>query len=273
MPIMTMMTQQAGEGPPPPYVAKAVHFDGATLLKSLDFTGGVVSAKGTFYNWYKCSQTDVDNNHPLSTLSNGDAGLAASQFNSYVDTSHYGAGVYPYLFQLNDAAFTNDIGFYGNADIDVATDTWQLSAFSWDIDFGVGLKHLQSLQNGVLQTVSIAFEDGAAFSVDWSIPAMFVGAFIDNTEKFFGDLSDMYLNIETNVDLSDPTVVAKIISGGKPVDQGASGSNLTGSRPFLFLAGDATGYLANKGYGVIGDNGGVFTVTGSLTNASSSPSD
>jgi len=54
---------------------------------------------------------------------------------------------------------------------------------------------------------------------------------------------------------------------GKPVFLGSDGSLPTGVAPAMFFSGDSTAFATNRG------TGGPFTLTGSLTNASTSPSD
>jgi hypothetical protein len=54
---------------------------------------------------------------------------------------------------------------------------------------------------------------------------------------------------------------------GKPVNLGTNGQTPTGTIPAMFFSGDASGFPTNQG------TGGAFTLTGSLTNASTSPSD
>jgi hypothetical protein len=65
-----------------------------------------------------------------------------------------------------------------------------------------------------------------------------------------------------------PATIAKFFSAaGKPVALGADGSTPTGTAPRIFFSGDNSSFATNKG------TGGSFTLTGSLTNASTSPSD
>lgn len=82
------------------------------------------------------------------------------------------------------------------------------------------------------------------------------------------ELADFYFD-NSFIDLSNAANMAKFRDAvtGKPVALGADGSGPTGSQPVCFLSGPASSFNINRGYG------GDFTVTGSPTDASTSPSD
>jgi hypothetical protein len=89
------------------------------------------------------------------------------------------------------------------------------------------------------------------------------------------DLSNFILVIgQPFFDLSDTANVNKLFSpDNKAISWGADGSLVTGTIPWVFFSGDATDYGGNLG------GGGDFVPTnfaygdGTLTNASTSPSD
>ncbi len=68
-----------------------------------------------------------------------------------------------------------------------------------------------------------------------------------------------------------PATLAKFISGGKPVNLGATGATPTGSAPAIFLRRAPS--AAASTFGTNLGTGGAFIIVGSLTNAPSSPSD
>ena len=79
--------------------------------------------------------------------------------------------------------------------------------------------------------------------------------------------SDLWIEY-THLDLDVVGNRRKFISGDKkPVFLGTDGSKPTGSAPPVYFSGDATDFSTNKG------DGGAFTLTGTLTNSSTSPSD
>ena len=83
---------------------------------------------------------------------------------------------------------------------------------------------------------------------------------------------DMYLNIDTFLDLSVAANVQKFRSAaGKPVDLGADGSTPTGAQPTGFFHLDVGETAAN--WAVNAGDGGGMTVTGALATASTSPTD
>lgn len=85
------------------------------------------------------------------------------------------------------------------------------------------------------------------------------------------DLADVWIapGVSLLVDGDIPEVTRRkfISAAGKPVDLGADGSTPTGTAPAIFFSGDAAAFVTNRG------TGGAFTLTGSLTDADSSPSD
>jgi hypothetical protein len=87
-----------------------------------------------------------------------------------------------------------------------------------------------------------------------------------------GDLADLWIApgvslLDGSGDIATSTRRKLIDASGKPVDLGSDGSIPTGTAPSVFLSGNASSFSTNKG------TGGAFTTTGTLTDATSSPSD
>jgi PKD repeat protein len=169
-----------------PYVAPAVHFDGATQLYTRTFSG-ISSSVGTFFHWFKCASTPsvlstianfVDTGtQPASPLPKTDG---TNQANFYV-----GSGGQPYYqYQVNDALQISDAGI--SAHVDVETDTWTLIAISWDVNAIAGSRTYQILLGNVLQTVVKDWEDGIAFAIDWSVGDFIVGVMDGNSMVLIG---------------------------------------------------------------------------------------
>lgn len=96
----------------------------------------------------------------------------------------------------------------------------------------------------------------------WAIGAFAPGG----TEKYYGDLADLWIDFDNKIDLSvEANRRAFIDAGGKPVNLGSDGSAPTGSAPDIFLSGDTDSWHTNKG------TGGGFTENGALTTATTSP--
>lgn len=85
---------------------------------------------------------------------------------------------------------------------------------------------------------------------------------------YHGDVSELWFDPSTYIDFSVESNRRKFITSiGNPVNVGSSGQNPTGSSPYIFLSGDTATWHTNKG------TGGGFTENGTLTTASTSPSD
>lgn len=87
--------------------------------------------------------------------------------------------------------------------------------------------------------------------------------------KLNADLSELWFNTE-HVDISVEANRRKFIdASGKPADLGSDGSTATGTQPLVYFRGNATVWNAGTNSG----SGGDFTMTGEVTDASTSPSD
>ena len=87
------------------------------------------------------------------------------------------------------------------------------------------------------------------------------------TPLFTGDIADVYIAPGQFIDFSVEANRRKFISAdGKPVDLGSNCSTPTGTAPAVCFSGNASSFGTNKG------TGGAFTLTGTLTDAVTSPS-
>ena len=147
---------------------------------------------------------------------------------------------------------------YINATPFLAASGWTHFAISRDS----GINRWQVYINGVEDT----FGTWVAGTMDFTAAGgMRFGANNSATNFLNSDIADFYFNIGESLDLS--TDITKFIASGKPVDLGADGSTPTGTAPIIFFKGNATTFPDNLG------TGGAFTVTGTLANATTSPSD
>lgn len=86
--------------------------------------------------------------------------------------------------------------------------------------------------------------------------------------EYTGDLYDFWFGTGEWLDLSTTSNRRKFIdASGNPVFLGATGGVPTGSAPIMFFSGPTASWHENKG------TGGTFTKIGTLTTASTSPSD
>lgn len=96
---------------------------------------------------------------------------------------------------------------------------------------------------------------------DWN-----VGQQQGGTNRYNGDLADLWIDFGTYIDFSIEANRRKFISAeGMPKYLGKDGSLPTGNRPDIFLSGDTITFHSNHG------TGGGFTKNGELTPASSQP--
>lgn len=91
-----------------------------------------------------------------------------------------------------------------------------------------------------------------------------VGAQVNGSSKFDGDIEFLYINFTEKVLISTEANRRLFFdSRGAPVSLGADGSTPTGTAPHVYLSGALATWHTNKG------TGGGFTVTGTLTAATS----
>ncbi len=251
----------AGSGGGGGYTASAVHFDGTqTLTRSSALTGVSASARGTVslwvraHNWQDANRDFwfLDNNIFNTTFYNGTLdGVTAGMI---VNTGPaVGGGSY---WQTDQSA--------------MAIDTWYHVLFSVDTNHADGSKWFALYINGVLQNVIDSADGHPAYSIDWDNSGGFsVCASDQDDPSTIADFCDVQifpgLRIVKVDNTIDPTNIANFISGGKPVDPAVAAAAY--GAPAILFSGDATTFPTNQG------TGGSFTLTGSLTNASSSPSD
>jgi hypothetical protein len=80
-------------------------------------------------------------------------------------------------------------------------------------------------------------------------------------------MADVWIGAGQSLDLSILANRRRFISfDKKPVDLGQQGKTPTGMRPTIFFSGDADRFPDNRG------TGGDFTLVGTLSNATTSPS-
>ena len=102
--------------------------------------------------------------------------------------------------------------------------------------------------------------------IDFTPTTTSVGGRTTGSNKFDGDIADLWLSMGTYIDLSVEANREKFLnSNSSPVYLGADGSTPTGSQPDVFLSGATENWHTNLG------SGGGFTENGALTDATSNP--
>jgi len=223
---------------------------GQYMRRGSDLTGNADGQKGTWSVWVRLDGGDTTN---MQIVCN------TGQF-TYIRRNITN------LFEIdaNTSAGGAGVNFFSNNTYTSGA-TWRHVLASYDGSTGAFAMYVND--------VSDLLAGGAALNVtydytraDWSVG--------DNTagiQLFNGALAEIFFH-ENYIDLSVTSNRRKFISAtGKPVNLGATGSIPFGVQPIIYFSskpGDsATTFNTNLG------SGGNFTITGSPTVASSSPSD
>lgn len=242
------------------YVAQAVHFDGAnTALVNLALAstdGGTVSFSFWIY---------------LASEQGGREMVAVEPQGAYlteVDTQNAIGNKYnPQMFFWN-ATRTEHFSF-SNATNGGNYGMWHNVVGSVKTDLAVGNKIQAVYLDDILLDFAIS-DISAAFNTAFNGLSFYLGDDGYGDGATF-DLADFWwapnVSLLSGSTIPEATRRLFIDASGKPVYLGASGELPTGTPPAVFFSGDASSFATNKG------TGGPFTLTGSLTNASTSPSD
>jgi hypothetical protein len=133
----------------------------------------------------------------------------------------------------------------------VATE-WVHALASWNLATGV----LQFAINDVLSTVITVNTND---TIDYTDTNFAVGSEVATTNKVNGRIADLWVSMNTHIDLSVTANRRKFIdANGRPAFLGETGELPTGSSPHVFLSGAISTWHTNKGFG------GPFTLNGEL---------
>lgn len=143
-----------------------------------------------------------------------------------------------------------------------ASSAWHWFAASWDLAENKNLSRLY-VDDADETTYTVFTDDTIVYNQpDWAVGAGAAGGSI-----FDGAFGEIYINTAEYVDLRDTTIRRKIASSSStPANLGPDGSRLTGNQPLAYFNGDATDFHVNRG-----SDSAAWTVTGTLTDASSNP--
>jgi len=233
------------------YTAKAVHFDGSTFLQNL--TLACTNSTSLLTNvWVRAASwagapalwsSDPNNN-----------GLALEINNSGNDhMEQYLLDGMGSLFYASDAAALD-------------LNTWINYLIATDTNHDEGSKVCVIYRTNTLATPGAGTDTGPAFSSPFSGKEFDVGSDTIG-DPFTGDMADFSFWPNTSVIVGGDIPLATrrlfIDASNKPVDPATAIATL-GTPPILF-SGDHTTFPTNQG------SGGAFSLTGSLTDASTHP--
>ncbi len=252
------------------YTAKAVHFDGATWLRN----GSLVATDSNFFSfsyWFKNSDLATANmNCGLTFVVDPEGGYTTDLDNRGViptPTINLGMGL---LNAAGTLGVTTSI-IDPNTTAPPVTDTsWHHLLFSGETGLASG-SNVRSFWFDDVDMTHLDSDQGP-FQMAFNGLSFWFGA--DNFgggtgSGILGDVADAQIMPNTYL-VSGGTIPQAtrrlfISASGKPVDPATAIATL--GTPAILFSGDAAGFAANQG------TSGAFTLTGSLTNASTSPSD
>lgn len=231
------------------YSAGAVLFDGTNdwMLRGADLTGNADGKKGLVSFWIKFQGGDGSEQRFYDT-----AGTFNNiQREAITNLFRFSFGGAANILAYSNTAYTVASGWvHVLAAWDLATSTFQL--YINDVsDLAASPTLLNANIDYTRLDHAIGSSDGGAGS------------------RVNGDIADFYINFAETLDISVAGNRSKFRSGTKPVDLGSTCSTPTGTASIICLkhvtGAAATDFATNRG------TGGDFTITGTLTESSTTP--
>jgi hypothetical protein len=268
--------------PPPapaPYVAKAVHFDGMSYLwAAIGSADNILNSPvGALSVWVNVSATmNQPNSNYILNLSPNSIPIGtnpgSNDWSAFYTGGNFSTDVATFF-----ETYAGQAASAGTDDGAIIIGEWKHIFISWNTNFPQNSKIFNILINGVnLVDPANSYDTSGPTSVQWSFYSSvngqtsgylgFPSTYADGFNLVPTDFADLQMWIGTYIDPT-PTNLAKFISGGKPVNPSVAQAAF-GQSQILFSGGtSATGVQKNQG-----TYGDIFTLTGTLTDASTSPS-
>lgn len=246
--------QVPGTTPPSGFQVDAVRMETTDWISSA--TNWADSPTGSMFCWVKLTPA-------LSTIM-AIMGPDGYSYNVAMNTNTL--SVDTYIFDSTESNYV-----YGETSSSLYAESVWVAVFAdWKTDEATGNKLLQVFIGDTDGGITPQDDGTGSFSAIWSGQTLLVGKSGFGNE-FDGDMAEFWLSM-TRLDFSVEANRRKFYSAtGKPVDVGSDGSTPTGSAPEVYLSvrpGDAAAdFVTNRG------SGNNFTQNGTLTIASTSPSD
>lgn len=155
----------------------------------------------------------------------------------------------------------------------LATPTPQFSASNWyDLMLDVDLTNASNRSVYINDAASaVTWSTYTNDNIDFTDTDFAIGATPAGNLKYDGDLADVWFDDARLAFATEANRRKFISTTGKPVDLGATGATPTGASPILYLSKrlgeSASDFATNKG------TGGGMTITGTLIDSTTSPSD
>ena len=229
------------------FIANAVHYNGSTdyLTLSTALTGAVAGPQATINVWVK----QATNGTIIFTLNNSEyVALQTTSISNTYNASGRKSGP-TVVYQVTSSTAT----------VPPAT-TWHNVIASWDVNTASGAMIL----DGIDVTGISGFGTG---NMLWTATNAAVAGLSTGSGLYSGDMAELFVD-QRYLDLSIPGNVAKFFdSSGKPAYLGVNGELVFGTPPLIYLSNPAGTINVNQG------SGGDFTIHGTPTTATTSPSD
>jgi hypothetical protein len=257
------------------YTAKAVRFDGATWLINPSLVSRDTSAL-SFSVWYLAAP-GLPSGSYATVFSVDPAGTNTSLAGGPLNNSVGGAPDIGYQPFLELYSSDNSAYLYGdNEQFTQYPGQWHHILCSADAATGVTQQYLDGVQQVPTNSCppGTANYTGGPFTLVQNGLPFWIGWDNYPGDEYIGDYADLWISTESLISGGNsisPATIAKFYNAGKPVNLGADGSLPTGTAPAVFLrcapSAAASTFANNLG------TGGAFTITGALTDATTSPSD
>jgi hypothetical protein len=235
---------------------ESADFDGTNdyMLRGGDLTGAADGKSGILSLWLRI---DGGDGTTLTMIADGTA----------VTGRFYLARLSSNIFLIN--AFNSggtQILNLQTSGTHITSATWLHILSSWDLAAGVSSFYINDVSDQLVATRTNDTIDYLS-GIDWAIGANNAGGLKTN-----GCMAELYFAPNQYLDFSIVENRRKFISpNGKPVALGTNGSLPTGTAPIIYLHLDPAeapaDFATNRG------TGGNFSITGTLTAGSTSPSD
>lgn len=238
---------------------ESADFDGTNdyMTRGAGLTGAANSKTGIFSGWIRLDGGDA------STLSilHGTDSVGGSTIRFLVSRA-----VNNLLYVQATNAAASNILIIHTSNTYTSSATWLHMLTAWNLATASVAIYINDVSD--LSGVSTILNDTSQYVLsDWSI-----GALASGTSKLNGCLAEVYFAPGQFLDFSIVDNRRKFISSaGKPVWLGTDGSVPTGTAPLVYQHLATAEAVAN--FATNRATGGNFTITGTLTAGSTSPSD
>ncbi len=250
------------------YVASAVSFDGSNSWVSTNSLIANDTANGafSFSLWFRVLSTPAANPvYFVSGPSNGEPTVLehAAGIPGQIRTLSFVLGISPY------AAANETVGTVPTLDV------WHHIIGTFLGNPGASANALVKLYlDGTDITSTFLPLDFHGSPHFFTVPVNGIPFYVGSDtfgNNMLGDMADVWIApgvslLDGGFDIPLATRRKFVTAGNKPVYLGSNGSIPTGSAPAIFLSGNKDQFVVNQG------TGGAFALTGSLTNAATSPS-